>query len=150
MSGEVKEDVLKLRALWHVCELWRNIHKPRSAESIYQRDSVQEALPGLAEVVCNIVGYYDGPDEGNSPSPDVKYAKFGKDFEFEGYDDHENAIGMFTLPAGTRCTIESDEKNGWVDVMVLEEDWKEEWGIRDLMGVLVEEASLQPYSKEVS
>jgi hypothetical protein len=53
-----KEEILKLRSLWYACELWRGLHKVRSAESIYQVDSVQEALPGLAEVVCNIVGYY--------------------------------------------------------------------------------------------
>lgn len=48
--------------LWHACAIWRDQHKPRCAESIYQVDSVQEGLPDLAERVCDIIGYYDKED----------------------------------------------------------------------------------------
>lgn len=42
-----------------VCREWLIKNKVRAPESIYQMDSVQEALPELAEAVANVLGYYD-------------------------------------------------------------------------------------------
>jgi hypothetical protein len=39
------------------------VGKPSCEESLYQRDSVQEALPDLAEAVCSIVGYHKHVEE---------------------------------------------------------------------------------------
>jgi len=47
----------KMQLLWNACIAWRDEHKPLCSESIYQRDSIQEALPELAQSVCAIIGY---------------------------------------------------------------------------------------------
>lgn len=37
---------------------WRDKYKPRAPESLMQVDSVNEALPELAEAVLDVIGYY--------------------------------------------------------------------------------------------
>jgi hypothetical protein len=47
------------QALWDTCHQWVRRHKPRCPESLLQVDSVNEALPELAEAVCKLVGYHE-------------------------------------------------------------------------------------------
>lgn len=49
--------------LWESCQAWIEQNKPSSAESIYQVDSITVSLPGLAEMICDIVGYYKEPEK---------------------------------------------------------------------------------------
>lgn len=53
----------QLKKLWDVCAKWRDSHKPLCAESIYQRDSIQEALPELGEAVCDVIGYAEAEED---------------------------------------------------------------------------------------
>lgn len=48
-----------LEALWGVCVAWIEQNHPRCAESLLQVGRVNEALPDLAESVCDIVGYFE-------------------------------------------------------------------------------------------
>jgi hypothetical protein len=68
--------------------------------------------------------------------------QFKADFEFEAIDEDDNPIGMRIIPAGTPCTIESEPKDGWVSILIADKDWKEEWGVNDILNVLVEEDDL--------
>lgn len=59
-SREVSQE--QLLNLWDACAKWIEMEAPTCVESIYQMDSVQEALPELAEAVCTVVGYADVED----------------------------------------------------------------------------------------
>lgn len=48
----------QMKLLWDNCQKWVAKYEPRCGESLFQIDSVNEALPELAETVCDIVGYY--------------------------------------------------------------------------------------------
>jgi hypothetical protein len=43
--------------LWHACKKWVDEHKLSCPEAIYQSDEIQGALPELAEIVCENVGF---------------------------------------------------------------------------------------------
>lgn len=60
MMGKAIATVTELFA---VCKVWRDTYKPRCAESLLQVDSVNEALPELAEEIFNIIGYYEDPKQ---------------------------------------------------------------------------------------
>jgi hypothetical protein len=47
----------KLQELWTAVTNWRDEHNVGCPEALMQRDSVNESLPELAEVILNIVGY---------------------------------------------------------------------------------------------
>ena len=47
----------QLEALWKACAAWVKEHEVSGPECIMQVDSVNEALPDLAEAVCEVVGY---------------------------------------------------------------------------------------------
>jgi hypothetical protein len=69
--------------------------------------------------------------------------RFGSNFEFEAIDEDDNPIGMRLIPAGTTCIIEAEPKDGWVSISIANKDWKEEWGVNDILDILVEEADLK-------
>ena len=47
----------KKELLWRKCKEWIEKEEVLCAEAIYQNDGVNLALPDLAEIVCDIVGY---------------------------------------------------------------------------------------------
>jgi len=53
----------QLEKLWDACTKWRDAHRPLCVCSFYQRDSIMEALPELAENVCDVIGYAEDDDE---------------------------------------------------------------------------------------
>jgi hypothetical protein len=59
----MKPTIVQLEKLWEECQTWVKKAKPSCAESIYQVDSVSEALSELGETVCDIVGYYKEPKQ---------------------------------------------------------------------------------------
>lgn len=67
--------------------------------------------------------------------------QFKVDSEFEAIDENDNPIGMRTIPKGTKATIVSDSgiSTGWVTLEFGEENWKEDWGVYDVLDFLVEE-----------
>ena len=59
----------KAKTVLERVEAWVNKHKVSCAESIYQRDSVQDAALDLAEELCGLVGYYKEPEGEVQPQP---------------------------------------------------------------------------------
>ena len=57
VEGEAKE------ALLDAILEWRDKYRPLSSESLLQMDSVNLALPELAEAIFEIVGYHQYDDE---------------------------------------------------------------------------------------
>jgi hypothetical protein len=61
LEKRLEYDPGKARKLWLVCQQWVKDNTVRSPESIYQRDDVCEALPDLAEAICEVVGFHQDP-----------------------------------------------------------------------------------------
>ena len=61
------------------------------------------------------------------------------DYEFEAIDENDNPIGMRTIPKGTKCTIMTEPYKGWVDVEFENEVWQDDWGVNDVLAVMVDE-----------
>ena len=51
------EQEAKKELLWRKCKEWIEKEEVLCAEAIIQNDGVNQALPDLAEIVCEIVGY---------------------------------------------------------------------------------------------
>jgi hypothetical protein len=47
----------KKELLWRKCKEWIEKEEVLCAEAILQNDGVNQALPDLAEIVCEIIGY---------------------------------------------------------------------------------------------
>jgi hypothetical protein len=54
--------IVQMRDLWNTCAAWLRSNNVNSDEAIMQVDSIQEALPELAESVAKIVGYAEPED----------------------------------------------------------------------------------------
>jgi hypothetical protein len=54
---------IDMTALTSAVVAWVKANKPTAPESFYQVDSINDALPDLAEIVCEHVGYWDSPSE---------------------------------------------------------------------------------------
>ncbi len=52
-----------LQKLWDTCSQWVQTAQPLCEESIYQSDSVQEALYDLGTNVCKVVGFFEDLEE---------------------------------------------------------------------------------------
>lgn len=48
--------------LYDACKAWVEKNQVDCVESIVQVDRITRALPDLAEIVCQHVGYYEYPD----------------------------------------------------------------------------------------
>lgn len=57
MAKRPAPTLTELRLLWRTVAKWIDANEVSCAEAIGQTDRVQEALPELAEDVCQIVGY---------------------------------------------------------------------------------------------
>lgn len=44
--------------LLELCKKWREKYKPSCAESVYQVDEINLALPELAEEIFELIGWY--------------------------------------------------------------------------------------------
>lgn len=58
-SEKAKPTTQQLQALWDAVIEWREEHAVSCAEAITQIESVNLALPDLAEQVLDITGYWD-------------------------------------------------------------------------------------------
>src|SRR5260221_5815766 len=56
----------KTYQLWELCHRFVKDYEISCAESIYQVDSIQEDALAFIEDICNIVGYYETPDNETS------------------------------------------------------------------------------------
>jgi hypothetical protein len=54
----------KKELLWRKCKEWIEKEEVLCAEAIYQNDGVNQALPDLAEIVCEIIGYAKVKEDG--------------------------------------------------------------------------------------
>jgi len=56
------QELERLRILANKLRDWISTYQPRCEESLYQVDDVRDGFEGLAEIVCDDLGYYDDTD----------------------------------------------------------------------------------------